>query len=205
MQNLRLPCNRRLESPQQVRLSCGAWKIQARDFDFVAPFALVPRGQHPGIILLGADDLVAGSQIDAHLRNLKRLTRVARDGNLLRICAKFGGKPPPRSFDIFFDQRTVIRGRLIGPIHVSLARFVNDCGGGTLIAVIEIDERAIQRKGELNLTPVCLVSRDVLGFAPGNSRCCGSYFLNSRRPQRKRGCASDYSQKRTPTPHDGTS
>src|SRR5438552_14526062 len=124
MQHLRLRRDGGFESPQQVRLRRGAWKIQPRDFDLVPFFPLIPRGQYSRIILIGRDDLVARFQIDAHLGNLKRLARVASNGNFLRVCTELGGQPAPRGLDVSLDQRAVIRGRRIGSIHVWLDSLV---------------------------------------------------------------------------------
>ena len=71
MEHLGLRGDRGLESMQQVGLCGGAWKIDTRDIDFVAPGTLVPSRQHPRVVLFGCDDFVARLQVDAHLGNLK--------------------------------------------------------------------------------------------------------------------------------------
>src|SRR5207247_4277571 len=38
---------------------------------------------------------------------------------------------------------------------------------GTAAAVVQVDHRAIQREGLLNLTPVVLVAREIRNIAPG--------------------------------------
>src|SRR5262245_29509073 len=150
MEYLGLRPNGLLESLQQIGLRRGAWKIDARDFDLVAPRALVPSRQHAGVVLFGRDNFIARLQVDAHLGDLKRFASIAGDRDLFRVGAKFGSEPSPRRFNILLNKCSVIRGRLVGPIHVSLARLVYDRRRRTLIAVIEVDERAIQRESELD-------------------------------------------------------
>ena len=65
---------------------------EARDLDAVPPHPLIPRGEHPRIVLLGRDDLVAGLQVDAVLRDLERLARVARDREFLGIAPDLRGQ-----------------------------------------------------------------------------------------------------------------
>ena len=59
-----------------------------RQLDAVAPDALLPRVEHPAVVLVGRHDLVAGLEVDAELRDLQRLAGVARDRDLLGVAAE---------------------------------------------------------------------------------------------------------------------
>ena len=58
MQNLRARRNRLLKSSVEIILGRGHWKGKTRQCDSVTPDSLVPRCQHPPIILIGCDYLV---------------------------------------------------------------------------------------------------------------------------------------------------
>src|SRR5438105_2882152 len=203
MQDTRLRRDRGFEPSEQIGLRRRTWKIQARDLDLVPPGALVPRRQHAWIILFGRDHLVARLEIESHLRNLKGLACIARDREFLRICSELRAESPSRRLDIFLDQATVIDGRLIRRIHVSLAGFMHDGRRGTLIAVVQIDQSAIQREGELNLAPVQFVCRGFLRCALGNRRRRSHDFADTgpaRRYSRSSRATGD-SEKRSSAPH----
>src|SRR2546427_7997637 len=56
--------------------------------DAFAALSLVPRREHPRVVLIGGQHLVAPLQRDAELDDLERLARVARDRHLLRVAAE---------------------------------------------------------------------------------------------------------------------
>ena len=70
--------------------------------------ALIPRRQHAAVVLLGREDFVAGLEVDAVLRDLQRLARVARDGELFLVAAEFGRQPAARRFLVLFELAAVI-------------------------------------------------------------------------------------------------
>src|SRR5207247_6172027 len=99
MQHPGLRRDRLLEPLQQIGLRGGARKIEARDLDLVPPRALVPGGEHAAVVLLGGDDLVARLEVEAVLRDLKRLARVASDGDLFRVGAERRSQTLPGRFE----------------------------------------------------------------------------------------------------------
>ena len=203
VQHLRLRRDRLLEPLNRSACVVGHGKIEARDLDLVAPRALVPRGQHAAVVLLGGDDLVARLEVEADLRDLQRLAGVARDGDLFRVGAEFRGQPPPGGFDVPLDQPAVIHRRLVGRVQIPFVRLVDDGGAGTGVAVIEVDERAIERERELDLAPVGFVGRDVLGRPVLDGRGRGGDLVDPvvTRGERRSGTGAGQTQHRTTAPH----
>ena len=64
----------------------------ALDHDALAAGALVPGGEHPAVVLVGDDHLVAALQVDAEDQGLHPLGGVARDGELLGVAAELVGQ-----------------------------------------------------------------------------------------------------------------
>jgi hypothetical protein len=128
--------------------------------DAITPHALLPGIEHAPVILVRGHDFVAGFQRDAELRNLERLARVPGDGHLFGIAPELRREPAPHGLDVRLqDLPHVIHGRLVGQIEVALQGVVNHARARAAAAVVQIDDRAVQRERLLDLAPVVLVAR----------------------------------------------
>ena len=143
-------------------------ELHARERNLVAPDALVPRRQHAGVVLLGRDDLVARLEVDAVLKNLQRLARVARNRELLGVAAELGGEPPANRFEVPVDQPGIVDRRHVLHVEVALDGVGDHARMRTVIPGIEIDDRAIERERLLDLAPVVFVARNLGGRLPVN-------------------------------------
>ena len=155
------PISRSARSPGDFG---GTGKRDLRQLDPVAAHALLPRVEHPPVVLVGRHDFVAGLERDAELRDLERLARVARDGELLGIASELGRQPPAHALDVGLeDLPHVVHGRLVRDVEVALERLVHDARARTAAAVVQIDDRPVEGEGLLDLAPVALVGRDARG------------------------------------------
>ena len=148
-----------------------------RQLDAVAADALFPGVEHPPVILVGRDDLVARLEVDAELRDLQRLARVARDGELFGIAAELRREPAAHALDVRLeDLPHVVHGRLVRDVEIALQRLVDDARARAAAAVVEIDDRAVERERLLDLAPVGLVGGDARGRlrrdAPAGRAAC---------------------------------
>ena len=103
-----------------------------------------------------------GLEVEAVLRDLQRLARVARDRQLLGVAAELRRQPASRRLDVPLDQPAVIDRHLIREIQVALVRLVDDGRAGTVVAVVQVDQRAIEHERGLDVAPVELVLRDLV-------------------------------------------
>ena len=102
-----------------------------------------------------------GFERDAELGDLQRLAGVARDRELLGIAAELGREAPPHALDVGLeDLPHVVHGRLVRDVEVALERLVHDARARTAAAVVQVDDRAVEREGLLDLAPVGLVGGD---------------------------------------------
>ena len=109
--------------------------------DLVAACALVPRVQHPGVVLIRGDDLVARREVDPQLGDLQRLARVARDGHFFGIAAELGRESPAYGLDVRLeDLPHVVHGGLVREVEITLEGVVDHPGAGAAAAVVEIDD-----------------------------------------------------------------
>ena len=177
--HLGLRRDRLLEPLIQVVLGRRDREVDARHLDLLAPHALIPGGEHAAVVLLGGEHLVAGLEVDAVLRDLQRLARVARDGNLLGVAAELGGEPAARGFAVLFELPAEVDGRLVRKVEIAFERLVHDARARAAVAVIEVDERAIQRERLLNLAPVELILCHVIRRSAGDLRGCGEDLLDA--------------------------
>ena len=94
---------------------------------------------------------------------------VCSDSLALRVIAisslsqpAFGSDPATHGLDAGLQRLDhVAEGRFVRKIEIALQRFVNDTRAGRGVAVVEIDESAVEREGALDLTPEQLVSGEV--------------------------------------------
>ena len=161
--------HRLLEPPEQIGLiGRRHGKRDLLEDDPVAAHALLPRVEHPPVILVGRQDLVARLQVDPQLRDLQRLAGIPRDGQLLRVAAEFSGQAPSDRLEIRLEHLPhVVDGRLVRDVEVPLERLVDDTRARAHAAVVEIDDRAIERESLADVAPEVLVLGHVVGRPAG--------------------------------------
>jgi hypothetical protein len=141
--------------------------------DAVAARALVPRVQHAAVVLVGRDDLVTRLQVDPELGDLERFTRVARDRKLLGVASECGRQPAPHRLDVGLeDLPHVVHGRLVRQVEVPLERLVHHARARAAPAVVQVDDRPVEREGLLNLPPVRFVCGQLHRAVPGTDPGC---------------------------------
>ena len=134
--------------------------------DAVAAHALIPGVEHAAVVLVGRDDLVARLQVDAELRDLQRLAGVARDRELLGVAAELRREAAAHGLDVRLeDLPHVVHGRLVREVEVALERLVHDARARAAAAVVQVDDRAVERERLLDLAPVGLVCRKLRRLA----------------------------------------
>src|SRR2546425_1968188 len=205
--DLRLRRDGALDAILQLRDVGGRHRERdLRQLDLVAAYALLPCVDHAAVVLVRRQYLVARVQIDAELCDLKAFARVTRDGELLGVAAGLGREVAPHGFDVRLEQVPhVVNGRLVRHVEIPLERLVNHTRARTGVAVVEIDDRAIQRESLLNLTPVALVSGEVRGGPVGYGAGRRDDPLQPVRlqPDQTRGAGrNDLSQKVTSSLHE---
>ncbi len=166
---------------EQILAARRHGEVDARQLDLVAAHPLVPGRQHASVVLLGREDLVAGLQVDAVLRDLERLAGIARDGNFFGIGAELGGEAAAGRLDVALGHAPVIHRRLVGPVVVALAGLVHHRRGRAGVAVVEVDDGPVEGEGELNLAPVVLVGRHLRGRPAARRRlpCEGRHLVDT--------------------------
>ena len=108
-------------------------------------------------------DLVAGLEVDPVLDDLEGFAGAAGQGHLLGVAAELRGHPPADGLDVLGDLALVVDGQHVDHVHVAPDRLQRDPGGGAGEAVVQVDQRAVQLEGQLDLPPEELVFRDLLG------------------------------------------
>ncbi len=134
------------------------------DDNSLAAGALVPGGEHAGIIMVGDDHLVAPLQIDAQDQGLHPLGGVARDRQLLGVAAELSCQRAADGLDPRLEHLPhVVCRQLVREAQVAnhLLEHVSRRGADT--AVIEVDDRPIGVERALDLRPVIFVAREVTG------------------------------------------
>src|SRR2546422_211618 len=116
------------------------------------------------IVQLGI--LVAAVERDPELHDLERFARVAGDGHLLGVAPEARCEPAPHRLDLGLeDLPHRVRRRRIGIVEIAPHRFLHDARAGAHAAVVQVDDRAVERECLLDLAPEILVLRDVGGRA----------------------------------------
>jgi hypothetical protein len=165
VQHLGARGDRAFEQAEQ-RLARGRHReIDLLDHDLLAPRALIPRRQHAAVVLLGGQHLVAGLEVEAVLRDLQRLARIAGDRHLFRIAAELGGEAPPHHLDVPLDQAAVVDRRLVRVIEVALVGLVHHGRARAAVAVVQVDQRPIERERVLDVAPIAFVGSHIVGRA----------------------------------------
>ena len=162
VQHLRARTDRAFENAVEILAGRRHREVHLLDLDLVAPRALIPRRQHAAVVLLGGDDLIAGLEVDAVLRDLQRLAGVARDRHLVGIAAELIGQAAADDFDVPLDQPAVIDRCLIRIIEIPLVGLVHHGRARAAVAVVEIDQRSIERERVLDVAPVAFVGGHVI-------------------------------------------
>ena len=78
-------------------------EVQLLEHNLFPALTLLPRGDHPRIILAGRKNFVAGFEVKAKLRDLKGFAGVPRDGNAFGIGVPHAGKAFPYVLDTGFQ------------------------------------------------------------------------------------------------------
>src|SRR5215468_7286286 len=131
-----------------------------------APLALPPRGKHSRIILVGRQNLVARFQIHSELANFQSLAGVARDGDLFHIAAEREREAAAYAFDLRVeDAPHRVDWRVVRKFQIAPHRVLHDARAGAYAAVVEIDQRAVNRKRMLNLEPEVFIAGHLIGGA----------------------------------------
>ena len=160
--------------------------------DAVAAHALLPRVEHPPVVLICRQDFVAGFQVDAQLRDLQRLARVPRDRQFLGVAAELGGEPTPDGLEIRLEHLPhVVHRRLVRDVEVPLHRLVHHTWARADAAVVQIGDGAIEREGLADLAPEVLVLCHILGRPAGRGSgglldACQQVWPTQRRDRRGR-------------------
>ena len=140
--------------------------------DPVAPLALLPRGDHAGIILVRGQHLVARLEVEAHDADLQRFAGVPRDRHFFGIAAELAGQIASHPFNPRLELLPHVPDRrLIRLIEIALQRLMHHPRRRTHPAVVQIDHRPIKGKGAPDLAPVVLVRGHVgrAGIACGRA------------------------------------
>ena len=141
--------------------------------DAVAPLPLAEGHQHARIILVGGQDLVAGLEVDAVLHDLVGLAGVAGDRHFLGVAARHLGQVLAHPLDLGIEHIDHGLDRAhVGIGEIAAHRVLHRDRRGTDIAIVEIDDVAIDGEGVADIGPVILVPRHLLGRAP--AYCGGS-------------------------------
>src|SRR5207247_307152 len=77
----------------------------------------------------------------------------------------------------------VVDGRLIGDVQIALQRLVDDARAGAGIAVVEVDERAVERERLLDFAPIAFVGGNLERRPVRNCGCGGGGPGEAVRPQ----------------------
>ena len=134
--------------------------------DPLALHPLLPRRDHPAIVLVREQHLIATLQVEAEDHDLVGLARVADDGHFLRITAELLGEIAPRAFHARLEHAPhVLHGQLVRESQVTNHLLEHVRRRGADAAVVEVDHGAIRVECALDLGPVELVLREFRGRA----------------------------------------
>jgi len=142
----------------------GNSEVHLLEYDFFAALALLPGGDHAGIVLRGGEDLVAGSEVDAKLGDLQRFAGVARDGDAFRISAPHASEARADVFNLGLQVMPhAVAGELVAVTYGFDLRIQDGGRRGGHAAIIEIEDGGIVAVGAANGLPVGFVDGDFRG------------------------------------------
>ena len=122
--------------------------------DAFAHHPLPPGLNHVGVILFGADHLVAGLEVEAVDDGVESLSRVAIDGDLFSRAASELGEFLAQRFAALVEDLPHVVGRaLVGELVEALHRLLHHDGRWRNAPVVEVDDIWIDRVGALNHRP----------------------------------------------------
>ncbi len=126
--------------------------------DPVAPYPLLPCSDHPTVVLVRDDHLVAALEVEPENHGLVGLRRVAHDRHLLGIAAEHARQVAPRRFDLRLEHRPHVVDRdLVRELEVPDHHVENMRRRWTHAAVVQVHQRPVVVKRHLDLRPVRLV------------------------------------------------
>jgi hypothetical protein len=138
-----------------------AWRNLERDLlqhDSLAPDALLPRGDHPSVVLVRDDHFVALLQVETVDHDLVRLARVSDDGDFLGVAPEFLREFASCAFHSrlqdsphMFNRKFVCELQVSNHLLEHVARRWRDP------SVVQIDQGPVGIEGALYLRPVQLV------------------------------------------------
>ncbi len=133
----------------------------ALDHHAFAADALVPRGEHPGVVLVGDDHLVATLQVDSQDQGLHPLRGVSGNGELFRVAAELTGQVAADALDARLQDVPHMQSRhLVGEAQVADHLVEHVAGTGSDPAVVEVDPGPVDIESPLDLRPVVFLSSE---------------------------------------------
>ena len=128
---------------------------------------------HIGVVLLGADDLVAGLQVESIDDGVERFGGVAVDGDFVGLGAgQLCQLLAQRLAALIENAPHIVGWPLVGELVVALDRLLHHDGRGRDSPVIEIDEVGIHGISALDHGPIVFVLRGDVSVEVRDARSC---------------------------------
>jgi hypothetical protein len=139
----------------------GHRQRERHQLDAFAGFALPEGVEHPRIVLIGRQHLIARLEVDAELADLQRLRTVPRDRDLLRVHSPCPRQPRPHRLTARRHQcpQHVGRGQRVRFIKMPLHGLLHHSGRRADAPVVQVDHAAVHREGLLRENPEVLIIR----------------------------------------------
>ena len=151
------------EGDDLIRVLGGDRNRELAQHNPLAPLALEESSNHPGIVLIGGQHLVARSQIETELANLQAFRGVARQGDLFGITAELAPETLAHRFSLRLENLPHTVGWCgVGIIQVPLHRLLDPSGGRAHPAVVEVNQAAVHGERLAHLKPEVFVTRGLL-------------------------------------------
>ena len=157
MQDSGARCNCPFEPLVEVVLRRRHRERNLRQRDVLASHPLIPRRQHPGVVLIGRQYLVPRLKVEAVLHDLQPFARIPGEGEFLGVASDLVGKPPPHRLEIASELPAIIERQLVREVEITLEGFVNNPRSGRAVTIVQVRERPVERERELDLPPEGLV------------------------------------------------